>query len=139
MAPPPSPGPLPGPPCVQAVVLKRTSSCWESLDAQLELCAAMGRDGSENRGIGAAVSGLAEFMAPTFLDLYHPVVDGTQFGVGTVEPRGKAEPMMDVVDSSARKVQCVTLAEVLRTLGMSHINFWVLDVEVCRVQCPLMQ
>lgn len=91
-------------------------------------------------GIGGLVNGIVEFMAPTFLERWHPVVNRTDDGVGsTTSGKEDLESLVldinsdssgNLIPSDAREVYCASLTEILLdTLGMSHINFWVLDVE----------
>lgn len=79
------------------------------------------------------MSGIAEFMAPDFMELWHPFVNGSEYGVRPSEKDGsdRGPPAhISRFPSDAREVHCASLTDILDTLGMSHINFWVLDVEV---------
>jgi len=85
------------------------------------------------------VSGIAEFMDEKLLEGYFPELyrAATAAGSGTGDS-GKAQVNMSVVDFSAlrrsgavkwRFVHCMPLKSVLKTLGVQHINLFVLDVE----------
>ncbi len=94
------------------------------------------------------MSGIAEFMAPSFLRLWHPLMNGAEHGEtpssttseskvadgtgnGSSTSPGPAPTYGGRLPSDSREVYCASLTEILHdTLGMSHINFWVLDVEV---------
>lgn len=60
----------------------------------------------------APVRGIAEFMAPTFLQRFHPELYHKEAAVAALPA-----------------VQCHPLTHIMDHLGVQHINFYVLDVE----------
>lgn len=57
-----------------------------------------------------AVRGIAEFMSEPFKKTWHPALQNGNYAGIPVVP-------------------CLPLSDILRTLGIQHINFYVLDVE----------
>lgn len=100
-----------------------------------------------------AVNGIAEFMSPRFLLQMHPHVftearesagihkgneellhelsaTGKQLDLSNVDwTKFSEQGKVGVAGSGAKEVPCVALRDVLSTLEVPHVNFFILDVE----------
>ena len=64
---------------------------------------------------GGTVAGILEFMAPGFLATWHASLD-----------RGENK---DKLRAELKTVQCIKMASLLSTIGVTRVDLWILDVE----------
>lgn len=76
----------------------------------------------------AAVSGIMEFVAPDFVNLFH----GSIYFAGV--PPGNISSVDWTKFPTVQRVDCLPLTSVLHHAGLFHINFFILDTEVCMFQ-----
>jgi FkbM family methyltransferase len=83
----------------------------------------------QHLGADSAINGIAEFMSTGFLESFHPEAFAASKGGTDWEAQADWDAWSHNHNASVKIVPCVTLASVLAHLKVSHVNFFMLDVE----------
>ena len=74
-------------------------------------------------------SGIVEFMAPTFMGQFHKTLYKEAGSTGTFNVSSINWNSDRISSLNILKVPCVSIDKVLTTIGLTHVNAFILDVE----------